>query len=428
MLKRKKYYQQKTRRYHGVSRSLRYAGALFGHVLSLPFRLMFQRRKILIISEKKITSVAFNTSLQLGLFAIVLSFAVWAAYSSGKYFAYERMIQEKEQEITDTNLTNKDLLYQVTDLHRNLMRLDTYFQKLNSTGSGQAPGQAAKKASANAAVLPTVKKLKHDKGASLEGGLIDSQDVNAMRIHSRKTLSNINKNISSRVKELETIISLTGLKLEQMADKSYLPMVKKRVSAQVASADTDEADNPQGGPYVPETDEVVSNSNNKDYFLSMPQNLDKKIDYLLHLETIVNKLPLAVPVDNARLSSRFGVRVDPFRKTRAMHQGLDFVGAPHARVYATAPGVVTVAKRMGAYGQLVEIDHGNGIKTRYGHLDVIAIRPGVKVQRGELIGIQGSTGRSTGAHVHYEVRYNNRPYDPEPFVEAGAYVLEESKS
>lgn len=427
MLKRQKYYQQKTRRYSGVIRSLRYAGAFCGHVLSLPFRLMFQRRKILIISDKKITSVAFNTSLQLGLFAIVLSFAVWAAYSSGKYFAYERMIREKEQEITDTNLTNKDLLYQVTDLHRNLMRLDTYFQKLNSAGSGQAPGQAAKKASANA-VLPAVKKLKHDKGASLEGGLIDSQDVNAMRVHSRKTLSNINKNISNRVKELETIISLTGLKLDQMADKSYLPLVKKRF-AQVASAADDEADSPQGGPYIPETDEVVnSDANKKDYFLSMPQNLDKKIDYLLHLENIVNKLPLAVPVDNARLSSRFGVRVDPFRKSRAMHQGLDFVGAPHARVYATAPGVVTVAKRMGAYGQLVEIDHGNGIKTRYGHLDVIAIRPGVRVQRGELIGIQGSTGRSTGAHVHYEVRYNNRPYDPEPFVEAGAYVLEESKS
>ncbi|GAB3288955.1 M23 family metallopeptidase [Pseudidiomarina andamanensis] len=123
------------------------------------------------------------------------------------------------------------------------------------------------------------------------------------------------------------------------------------------------------------------------------------------------------PVDSGWLSSQYGIRKDPFNGRPAMHKGLDFASLEEgAGVYATGAGVVTWAGERSGYGQLIEIDHGGGLKTRYGHSKELLVKEGDVVTRGQRIALLGSTGRSTGPHVHYEVLRNNRQIDPYKYV------------
>jgi murein DD-endopeptidase MepM/ murein hydrolase activator NlpD len=141
----------------------------------------------------------------------------------------------------------------------------------------------------------------------------------------------------------------------------------------------------------------------------------------------VKKLPLAEPLSDPRRSSPFGVRVDPFTHRGAFHPGQDFAGAFMTPIHATAPGVVSFTGQRNGYGNVVEIDHGGGFKTRYAHLQAISVATGQRVSLGDRIGGMGSTGRSTGVHLHYEVWQNGRVQDPTRFLKAGDYVQQNNE-
>lgn len=135
-------------------------------------------------------------------------------------------------------------------------------------------------------------------------------------------------------------------------------------------------------------------------------------------------IPSSKPVNlGISLSSGFGVRSDPFRGGAAMHSGVDIPGPIGTPIYATADGIVGRAGWVGGYGNLVELEHGQGIQTRYGHMSEIIATPGTRVKRGQLIGLMGSTGRSTGSHLHYEVRLGGRAVNPTPFLRTDGYLL-----
>ena len=149
----------------------------------------------------------------------------------------------------------------------------------------------------------------------------------------------------------------------------------------------------------------------------------KELDTLF---TAFRHVPLTTPVfgTSYELTSDFGPRVDPFTHHVGFHPGLDFGGPWGSTIRATAPGTVVWAGRRGGYGNMVEIDHGFGIRTRYGHLSSILVKVGAKVTKGTPIGKLGSTGRSTGPHVHYEVWLGDVVRDPSKFIEAGRHVLQ----
>lgn len=136
-----------------------------------------------------------------------------------------------------------------------------------------------------------------------------------------------------------------------------------------------------------------------------------------------SSIPSRQPVDVVRLSSNFGGRSDPFNGHRRMHQGIDIPGPLGTPVYATADGVVQRSSWVNGYGNLVEINHGNGLETRYGHLSKLIAQPNERVRRGQLIGLMGSTGRSTGSHLHYEVRIAGAAVNPMPYIEGTNYEL-----
>ncbi|CAN0474957.1 unnamed protein product [Discosporangium mesarthrocarpum] len=147
------------------------------------------------------------------------------------------------------------------------------------------------------------------------------------------------------------------------------------------------------------------------------------IDHLEGLQRIVRSLPLAPPLDYYYVSSRYGVRTDPIKKTKAMHRGVDFGAKHRATVFSSAPGKVKYAGWKGRFGRFVEIDHGNGIVTRYGHLRRIYVKRGQTITYRTKIGQMGNSGRSTGTHLHYEIHVNKRSVDPLKFMKAGKNVF-----
>jgi murein DD-endopeptidase MepM/ murein hydrolase activator NlpD len=143
---------------------------------------------------------------------------------------------------------------------------------------------------------------------------------------------------------------------------------------------------------------------------------------LAALRAMVKVLPVSAPLTSYRITSPFGVRADPENDRAGFHTGLDMAAPYDSPVYATAPGVVTFAGYRDDYGKIVEIDHGNGIATRYAHLHAFTVSVGEHVGVHQQIGYLGSTGRATGPHVHYEVVVNGEPQDPEKFLGLSRYV------
>ena len=138
-------------------------------------------------------------------------------------------------------------------------------------------------------------------------------------------------------------------------------------------------------------------------------------------------IPQVMPADGGLITSGFGYRSDPFTGGGAFHPGLDFRGAYGAPIHAAAEGRVSFVGQIRGYGNVVEISHGNGLLTRYAHMSKTMARVGEQVAAGAVIGKIGSTGRSTGPHLHFEVRINNRVVNPRPFLERAPDVLEEAR-
>ena len=147
------------------------------------------------------------------------------------------------------------------------------------------------------------------------------------------------------------------------------------------------------------------------------------IQRLAALQKLARTLPLAPPLDHFEITSDFGKRRDPFTNGWAFHPGLDFGANRGAAILATAPGRVVQAGPAGPYGNMVEIDHGLGISTRYGHMKSISVKVGDEVDFRQKIGVIGDSGRSTGRHLHYEIRIDGVAYDPARFLDAGRFLV-----
>ncbi len=167
----------------------------------------------------------------------------------------------------------------------------------------------------------------------------------------------------------------------------------------------------RGGPWLPPRPAAAD------------EGLEVLLRWLVETEDLVQRLPVAMPLIRARLTSPFGNRRDPFGRGRGFHAGIDLADRRGTPVRAPAAGRVRFAGRRGAYGLMVELEHANGLITRFAHLGRIQVKPGQRVRRGDAIGQVGSSGRSTGPHLHYEVRVKGRAVDPFTFVEAGRDLL-----
>lgn len=217
-------------------------------------------------------------------------------------------------------------------------------------------------------------------------------------------------------KSLKSIESEQLSRITTLADNAYknADAITQALEAAGLPVDSEFGKSDVGGPLIPLDSSMI--------FDSKVKELDEALDALDHLKKEARQLPLANPAPGRSVTSPFGVRTDPILGTAALHSGMDFRAPMGMPAKVTAPGVVTKAGWNGGYGRMVEVDHGNGFATRYGHLSEIDVAVGQKVDAGTIIGKTGSSGRSTGPHLHYEVRHNGEAIDPLRFLTVGKKV------
>jgi len=166
----------------------------------------------------------------------------------------------------------------------------------------------------------------------------------------------------------------------------------------------------RGGPFIAATDPQV-------------RDLQANAVRLAKVAETFARIPAFMPVNQYRPSSDFGYRTDPFHGGGAFHAGIDMLGGTGDAIHAAADGVVVRAGWWAGYGKVVVVDHGNGMETRYGHMSRFHVKEGDVVRQGQVIGGMGSTGRSTGTHLHFEIRLDGRPLDPQPFIDLASFGI-----
>jgi len=212
---------------------------------------------------------------------------------------------------------------------------------------------------------------------------LDSQKVRydlentSLQLENVKLMNSAIADLNSRSEIIEEVMSQIGVEIIKPAEE------------------TDSS----GGPFVPAE--------------STPyEELAKKVDEYLRT---INHLPLGRPIEGS-ISSKFGNRIDPINKKKAFHEGIDIRGRRGDKIRATAAGVVVKRFKNGGFGKYIEIDHGNGYRTVFAHLDAYLVKKGDSIERGQVIGLMGNSGRSTGTHLHYEIRLNKKPINPLKFM------------
>jgi len=369
------------------------------------------KKTILFVSQKKIRSYSITPAVQL---AIVL-FIVWVVDIFIQSVRYDALINKKVKEIGQLKKTNSQFEKEVDSLNENLEKINAYFNSIskykNASSGTDIREELQKSTPANLKdIFGDMKLTKRD------------YEIAVKIANSNALLDNIKSQARIRIQDLQNKISITGLSLAN----NQLILNKKTyrnynlAPTEISLNDVDITKR-QGGPFTRTSRKNLLESDRKIDIGTV--NINDEITYLSELEKFVLFAPFAKPMSNYYVSSGFGERTDPIRGERAIHMGMDFVGKQGEKILSPSQGKVIFTGKFGSYGTGIVIDHGYGITTRYGHLAKVRVREGDLVKRGDIIAIQGSTGRSTGSHLHYEVRYKNTPLNPKKFLQAGQAIF-----
>jgi murein DD-endopeptidase MepM/ murein hydrolase activator NlpD len=429
---------------------------------------LFRERQIYHRSEGVVRFIKLSARTQVAMAVILGAALLWVAYASVNVVFKEQIIVSKDQERRDQEAayrrrlqTSETAYDQVNALNyiyarefdatitglkgqhealRALVenkaaadaRLNALSETLSATG---APGGIKPKSSNRLMIdpvgrepTPRQSRISALRDEALDGIMkkrvaegIDDAILTKMRSETAQLsarqvvlMASLEEDMRNRIDEIDQILHHTGIDVDRL-------VARHRTTTLATVEDEDEDFTGQGGPFIP----LETNSASGAYFKSAAR-IDSIFRDMLTLHAAIESVPLSTPVAvRHRMTSRFGWRWDPMKKnSRAQHKGLDFAAPRNSPIIATAAGRVSFAGVRGGFGRTVEIDHGNGFKTRYAHLNRIKVRAGEQVMLHDVIGLMGSTGRSTGTHVHYELFYDGRQVDPLKFIEAGRYVFE----
>ena len=338
------------------SRFSKWRSTLFGR--------LFCKRSIIIISEHKTQHVPFAIGMQLMAMVGVMAVVGWASYSSGSYMAAQSVLEKKDRKIAATTEENARVEAEFSLLKRDLMKMaqeeengrsgklgdfakmvtEQYKDENNKVGQDFAEGLAAEDA-----------RQKYDAVFSrieyLENKVKDLQSTHDQMV------ADIRSTTGGPIEELENVIAMTGVDTQKLVSK----VDAKRNADDSRREKYGRIEGGQGGPFIPVKASMLKEKEAELYF-----NLKR----MMTLNEIVSTMPLGNPMATAsyRRSSGFGTRIDPFRGRLAFHSGVDLAGPQGTRVKATSDGRVTFTGWKGAYGNAVDVDHGLGFVSRYGHL------------------------------------------------------------
>ncbi len=378
--------------------------------LSEAARRRFPDREIIVRANGEVAYLQISHRRQLMAVGTAVAIGAWALYASVSYVVFDRRLADKNVEIEQAVTAYRTLKHSLTDAETKFVDIARNLEERNSQlHSMQEQNSALKRnLSAIETVLDSVvaqrTRIAGERQSLEARNVMLEARLKQMQVAQAEVLGRMGQRTLGDIAEVERVVAMTGLDADTMLNRSGAPRAG------------------QGGPFIPalgskDFDGVVEPVN------FTAAILDAHIDRLEGLQRLLRVLPLTVPADVYTMSSGYGLRRDPVNGSAAMHYGIDLSGQSGQTIAATAPGKIIFAERMGFYGKMVEIDHGMGVTTRYGHLRDISVEEGQIVAAGEKIGTMGSTGRSTGVHVHYEIRVDGQPVNPMKFIKAGRYVL-----
>lgn len=418
---------------------------------------IFPERQIVIRTEERVSYLRVAKGPQMAITAVFLAFSGWIGFTSVSYFLNDQIIASKNGQIVNARMAYEGLLGEVGEYQRKFIGITTDLEENH--------GLMLDLVEQNVSLQQDLSSIAHE----LKVTEADRQAIFGARERLKDDLNNIQDNLTSitsrnyllqdnldsitsdlstalserntalvesqRMKlyanELETTLhSLQTAQIDTVDDltkrtEDNIDSMERVVEmagldiAAVLDANMDKTTG-QGGPFIAVPEGVPG-----DELRTKLINLDNRLAHLQVLQDTMQQIPLAAPLKTYFVTSKFGKRRDPVNEKWSMHYGVDMGSTPKSSVYSTAPGVVSYAGWKGKYGKLVEIDHGGGIKTRFGHLGKLYVKKGQVIGFYEKIGQVGSTGRSTGPHLHYEIVFGKKPMDPTNFIKAGRYVFQE---
>ncbi len=417
-------------------------------------RFLFPFRQIVFRSEGRVKCLNLTSRLQGSVAGVMLAVGGWIAFSTGSVFLHELQLAQKDAQIAEVRVAYRSLLGEVADYqkrfsgvvrnleenHAMMVELAGQNSKLqeNLNTLGKSRKARAEVEATRVAMQDDLNTVESQMESLAQRNFSLKDDMSSIETDLQDALSERNtallESIQMRrdIKVLENqLVSLEEKEnktVERLTEQTDTFISSMENLIELAGLDVDdlmagdeELVSGQGGPFI----EFQADGRPGGRLKSKLQNLENRLAYSESLQSVVKKLPFAVPLHGYHITSTFGKRRDPVNRRWAMHYGLDFGSSPRAPIFVTAPGKVVFAGWKGNFGKMIEVDHGAGIKTRYAHLSKLHVKAGQEVLFGDKIGQIGSTGRSTGTHLHYEVLFRDKGLDPMQLIKAGRHVFKE---
>jgi murein DD-endopeptidase MepM/ murein hydrolase activator NlpD len=369
----------------------------------------FPERHVYLRSGGEMRSFVLTSGRQMALAGVGAALLVWMVISTGAVAANLLVLSAGERAAAQTRAYYERL---IADRQA---RLNSAVAEL-SQPDGSLDGLAKAIESRHAALAMLLTDVRGAPGAA--------QAIAPARPQALAAAGAPGDQIQSVMMDQERLVSAAETYARTRADRLRLAFRLAGLNPSSFSGDR----SGRGGPLIEERDPraLAAILDVDEAFAERIQHAAQDLNALRNLTDAAQMLPLGKPVADPVKSSGYGVRFDPFTRRPAFHAGQDFSGGSLTPVFATGPGVVSFVGVRSGYGNTVEIDHGRGFKTRYAHLQSAAVKPGQRVGVGQRIAAMGSTGRSTGVHLHYEVWDNGRVKNPTQFLRAGDYVREDN--
>ncbi len=419
---------------------------------------MFPDRQIHIRTHNRIKFFRIPQWTQVTAATLLIAVGGWLTYTTSSYLRHNDVIVSKDTQIADARkaydtllndvdayqrrfaeLTNElednhNLMLSLVERNATLQRnLSTVERRLKTTETErQTVADARETLRGKLSNLENEMRSLSSKNFSLRDNLVtvetDLQTVIRERDLARYSNNRLENQVTALEDRLNNLQDAQEIAVERMTERTmtYIESLSKVVEIAGIEVDTLlDASNEivsteaRGGPFIP-----IAPAEAGGELMGKLTRLDDQLGQWEILQQIMARLPLTAPLNTYYVTSPFGKRRDPINKRWSAHYGTDFGGPMKQPIYAPAPGVVTKAGTKGRYGRFIEIDHGSGIKTRYGHLHRINVKRGERVEFRQKIGQLGNSGRSTGPHLHYEVVFNGKPRDPMKFIKAGRHVFQ----
>lgn len=395
----------------------------------------FPDRQIYLRTQGKVRFLALPSKVQVTAAVLLIALAGWFAFASAKVLLRDVIIAAKNQEIDTLNSQTAEQAEEIERLQGTLMdktraleeRTDYLLGLMEQDPTGELskgvestlpPEQEETGAGDKTSALTPASQAN---GSGLMQVFFSRAEASPSRLSGDEfeTLVLVRFDVIAGRQDsaAATLVSFAERKILEFDD--MLSPFKIRAGDLVRASTIDLPALGQGGPYLPDPaggDGMVSDI--PDIIKTSPYpELQERWSELLKVYSGLQSVPLLYPVKDFYQSSRFGRRIDPITKKPGWHPGVDLAGWPGTEIFSPTAGVVTKAGVWGNYGNMVEVDHGNGFKTRYAHLRKIKVQRGQKVSMGDVLGEMGCSGRCVSTHLHYEVYFNNNLRNPQPFME-----------